>query len=94
MSKWPHKGRAVGSGVGRKHSHYYPEDKEFISEGKENPFDRFPDQQAKRFIRSRYRKVKETGELVTDPKVVKDVAFVMYKKVKAVEKALVRNLPA
>jgi hypothetical protein len=70
------------------------EDEQFISQGVENPYDKYPNPESKKFIRSRYHKEKETGELVTDPKVVKDVAFVTDEKTKAVEKALVRNLPA
>jgi hypothetical protein len=34
LSKRPHKGCVVGTGVGRKHSHYYPEDKEAREERK------------------------------------------------------------
>jgi uncharacterized protein YfbU (UPF0304 family) len=70
------------------------EDREYIAQGIEKPYDKYTHPETKRFIRSRYHKETETGKLVTDPKVVQGVVLVADQKVKDLEKAVVSNLPA
>ena len=70
------------------------EDQAYREQGIENPLDKYRDPKVKNFVRSRYGKEKESGELITDPKVVQGVRLVADQRVKDFEKALVSNLPA
>ncbi|KAK1607897.1 hypothetical protein QYE76_031570 [Lolium multiflorum] len=77
-----------------KEPYWAKEDEAYVNAGIENPWLKYKDPLERRFIRSRYHKKKLTGELVTDPKVVTDIIwFTNDKKVLALEKKLVSNLP-
>ena len=69
------------------------EDKAYEDAGIENPYDKFKDRLFKRYVRSRYHK-EIGGKRVTRPDVVVGVDLVTDKKVLALEKAVVSNLPA
>ena len=53
-----------------------------------------PIPKTQRFLRSRYHKVNDKGEIVRDPKVVQGVCLVTDDKVKDLEGIVVSNLPA
>ena len=88
--KWGKAMRAANLGNHNLGSRGYPgkqpiwdkEDALLRSEGKENPYDRFSDPQARGFIRARYHKEPVIGDLIT------------VKKATDLENYLVRNLPA
>lgn len=70
------------------------EDRAYIENGLDNPYAKYAhDPEFQRYMRSRYRKETLTGELVTNPKVVRDVVLVTDDKVKEVERLVVSNLP-
>jgi hypothetical protein len=70
------------SGYDGKEAIWEKEDAELRAQGKENPFNKFENRQAKNFIRARYCEDPKTKQLVTDA------------KVKKLEELMVRNLPA
>ena len=70
-----------GSYRGKKHI-WAKEDAERERQGLPNPYDKFPDEQTKDFVTSRYHEDPITKELTTDPKVTE------------LERLLVRNTSA
>ena len=60
----------------------------------ENPWHKYKDPKTQRFLRSRYHKVNDKGEIVKDPTVVQGVHLVTDDKVKNLETIVVSNLPA
>ena len=55
---------------------------------------KYKDPKTQRFLRSRYHKVNDKGEIVKDPRVVQGVRLVTDDKVKDLEGIVVSNLPA
>jgi hypothetical protein len=68
------------------------EDQAYIEQGIENPYDRYEYPLFRAFVKSRYRKETETGNLVTDPKGVQGIVLRTDPKVAEVEKVVVSNL--
>ena len=70
------------------------EDQDYIDNDMLNPYDKYASREARNFVRSRFCKLDENGELVTDPKVVQGVRLDADPRVLALEKEVVSNLPA
>ena len=81
-------------GYDGKEERWQKEDQAYIEAQVENPWHKYKHPETMRFVRSRYHRENESGELVTDTKVVQGVRLVADQKVKDLEEAVVSNLPA